>query len=114
MNLQNIYTNIAHILQGEVANEVETEQIVHCASISSMRHAPFTSYVQHRGSVPLHWEQDISANVVPSKPPITSKCRLAIAGNLAPQASLFNIIFSRFTLLLLLDWIIQKPVSCSV
>lgn len=58
-------------LKGDVANEVETEQIVHCASMTSMHYSPYTSYVQHRGSVPIHWMQDITANVVPAKPPIT-------------------------------------------
>ncbi|XP_076813822.1 polyphosphoinositide phosphatase-like isoform X2 [Clavelina lepadiformis] len=57
-------------INGDVANEVETEQIVYCASTSSIHLTPLTSYVQHRGSVPIHWQQDISANVVPSKPPI--------------------------------------------
>nr|CAB3246187.1 polyphosphoinositide phosphatase [Phallusia mammillata] len=57
-------------INGDVANEVETEQIVHCASATSLHHTQFTSYVQHRGSVPVHWSQDISASVVPAKPPI--------------------------------------------
>nr|XP_002125633.1 polyphosphoinositide phosphatase [Ciona intestinalis] len=58
-------------VKGDVGNEVETEQIVHCATSSSLHHTPFTSYVQHRGSVPCQWFQDITASVVPSKPPIT-------------------------------------------
>uniref|UniRef100_H2YYI3 SAC domain-containing protein n=1 Tax=Ciona savignyi TaxID=51511 RepID=H2YYI3_CIOSA len=57
-------------IKGDVGNEVETEQIVHCATSSSLHHTPFTSFVQHRGSVPTHWFQDITANVVPSKPTI--------------------------------------------
>lgn len=51
-------------LDGNVANEVETEQIVY-------RPGPFgkaTSFVQHRGSVPLFWSQDMGS--VPQKPPI--------------------------------------------
>jgi len=56
---------------GNVANEVETEQIVHRAAVTSLHNTPYTSYVQHRGSVPIHWSQDISQNVVPAKPPIT-------------------------------------------
>ncbi|KAK4230016.1 SacI homology domain-containing protein [Podospora fimiseda] len=51
---------------GYVANDVETEQIVSEALTTSF-HAPgpryfasptYTSYVQHRGSIPLHWTQD--------------------------------------------------------
>ena len=62
--------------QGYVANDVETEQIVSAALTTSF-HAPgpqlyanpsLTSYVQHRGSIPLHWTQD-STGVSP-KPAI--------------------------------------------
>lgn len=51
---------------GYVANDVETEQIVADMSTTSF-HAPgpvlyanpnYTSYVQHRGSIPLYWTQD--------------------------------------------------------
>jgi len=51
---------------GYVANDVETEQIVSDAVTTSF-HAPgprlyaspaYTSYVQHRGSIPLFWTQD--------------------------------------------------------
>jgi hypothetical protein len=51
---------------GYVANDVETEQIVSDAQTTSF-HAPgprlyasptYTSYVQHRGSIPLFWTQD--------------------------------------------------------
>lgn len=51
---------------GHVANDVETEQIVSDVLNTSF-HAPgprlyaspnYTSYVQHRGSIPLHWTQD--------------------------------------------------------
>ncbi|KAL8996288.1 MAG: hypothetical protein Q9169_004174 [Polycauliona sp. 2 TL-2023] len=61
---------------GFVANDVETEQIVSEALTTSF-HAPgpqlyanpnFTSYVQHRGSIPLHWTQDNSG--VTPKPDI--------------------------------------------
>ncbi len=51
-----------------MANEVETEQIVHDASVSGFDQGRFTSYVQLRGSVPTHWSQDVS-KMVP-KPPI--------------------------------------------
>jgi hypothetical protein len=47
---------------GDVANEVETEQIVSDGSRMS-------SFVQIRGSIPAHWSQDIS-KMVP-KPPIS-------------------------------------------
>jgi phosphatidylinositol 3,5-bisphosphate 5-phosphatase len=51
---------------GYVANDVETEQIVSEMMTTSF-HAPgpklfanpnYTSYVQHRGSIPLYWTQD--------------------------------------------------------
>ncbi|CAG7836139.1 unnamed protein product [Allacma fusca] len=54
--------------QGEVANEVHTEQIVFDSSVSSFNRGNFTSFVQMRGSIPAHWSQDIS-KMVP-KPPI--------------------------------------------
>lgn len=63
-------------VDGRVANEVETEQIVADINISSF-HDPnkglfnsprYTSYVQHRGSIPLFWSQDVT-NMSP-KPPI--------------------------------------------
>jgi len=56
--------------KGEVANDVETEQIVSNNIVTSLSTSVMTSYVQHRGSIPLHWSQDITANVVPAKPPI--------------------------------------------
>lgn len=61
---------------GYVANDVETEQIVAESQTTSF-HAPgpelycspqYTSYVQHRGSIPLYWTQD-NTGVTP-KPPI--------------------------------------------
>ena len=51
---------------GYVANDVETEQIV-SEMLTTSFHAPgpqlysnpnYTSHVQHRGSIPLHWTQD--------------------------------------------------------
>jgi hypothetical protein len=63
-------------LQGYVANDVETEQIV-SEGLTTSFHAPgpklfanpsYTSYVQHRGSIPLYWTQD-NTGVTP-KPPI--------------------------------------------
>ncbi|KHJ34858.1 hypothetical protein EV44_g1285 [Erysiphe necator] len=62
--------------RGYVANDVETEQIVSEVLTTSF-HAPgpklysnpnYTSYVQHRGSIPLYWTQD-NTGVTP-KPPI--------------------------------------------
>lgn len=53
---------------GDVANEVETEQIVHDSSVSSFKDGNFTSFVQVRGSVPFSWSQDVS-KIVP-KPAI--------------------------------------------
>ncbi|OBT59198.1 hypothetical protein VE04_00322 [Pseudogymnoascus sp. 24MN13] len=61
---------------GYVANDVETEQIV-AEGLTTSFHAPgpklfaspnYTSYVQHRGSIPLYWTQD-NTGVTP-KPPI--------------------------------------------
>ena len=61
---------------GYVANDVETEQIV-SEILTTSFHAPgpelfanpaYTSYIQHRGSIPLYWTQD-STGVSP-KPDI--------------------------------------------
>ncbi|KAL9002429.1 MAG: hypothetical protein Q9188_004633 [Gyalolechia gomerana] len=61
---------------GYVANDVETEQIV-SEGLTTSFHAPgpqlyanptLTSYVQNRGSIPLHWTQDNSG--VSPKPDI--------------------------------------------
>ncbi|KAJ8315856.1 hypothetical protein KUTeg_008006, partial [Tegillarca granosa] len=48
---------------GYVANEVETEQIVHDASLTFLDKTKLTSFVQTRGSIPLHWSQDVSKMV---------------------------------------------------
>ncbi|KAJ3191528.1 phosphatidylinositol-3,5-bisphosphate 5-phosphatase [Irineochytrium annulatum] len=61
---------------GYVANDVETEQIVHDANTTSLVHPrgrygekpSFTSFLQHRGSIPLYWSQE-SSQLAP-KPPI--------------------------------------------
>lgn len=55
-------------LDGDVANEVETEQIVHDASVSDFSQGFYTSFVQMRGSLPDRWSQD-ATKMVP-KPPI--------------------------------------------
>ncbi|KAG0688069.1 phosphatidylinositol-3,5-bisphosphate 5-phosphatase [Pichia californica] len=63
---------------GDVANEVETEQIV-CDMLTSPFHDPaagfynnprYTSFVQHRGSIPLSWSQETAPNIRMTKPPI--------------------------------------------
>jgi hypothetical protein len=51
------------LLQGDVANEVETEQMVHDSGVSSLSSGHFSSFVQLRGSVPSQWSQDISKMV---------------------------------------------------
>jgi hypothetical protein len=55
--------------QGDVANEVETEQMVHDSGVSSFNQSHFTSFVQMRGSIPGHWRQDMGKMV--AKPAIT-------------------------------------------
>ena len=51
-------------LRGNVANEVETEQIVYRRGMQG----EITSFLHHRGSVPVFWSQDMGT--VPQKPPI--------------------------------------------
>jgi hypothetical protein len=55
-------------LNGDVANEVETEQIIHDASVSDFTQGFFTSFVQMRGSMPDRWSQDVTKIV--AKPQI--------------------------------------------
>ncbi|CCH45607.1 hypothetical protein BN7_5190 [Wickerhamomyces ciferrii] len=63
--------------QGNVANEVETEQIVsdllttsfHDSKMGFYNNPRYTSYVQHRGSIPLFWSQE-GTNLKLAKPPI--------------------------------------------
>ncbi|XP_065883626.1 polyphosphoinositide phosphatase-like isoform X2 [Dysidea avara] len=47
--------------EGDVANEVETEQIVHDASTSWHSTGKITSYLQLRGSVPCFWSQEFKS-----------------------------------------------------
>ncbi|KAI0314858.1 SacI homology domain-containing protein [Amylostereum chailletii] len=66
--------------EGNVANEVETEQIVsealttpfsypgHTASAERRPNPRYTSYVQYRGSIPIYWTQEL--NSMSPKPPI--------------------------------------------
>lgn len=55
--------------RGDVANEVETEQMVHDACVSSFSQGHYTSFVQMRGSIPGHWKQEMGKMV--AKPAIT-------------------------------------------
>jgi hypothetical protein len=54
--------------QGHVANDVETEQIVCDPNTGKYVDQHFSSFVQHRGSIPLFWSQDNTGGV--PKPPI--------------------------------------------
>ena len=65
--------------QGDVANEVETEQMLCDASVMSFTAGSYSSYVQVRGSVPLYWSQDISTTM--PKPPITCECNSLFSSN---------------------------------
>jgi len=56
--------------KGDVANEVETEQIVVDSTISNLDKANVTSFVQIRGSVPGQWSQDTGGHTVVPKPQI--------------------------------------------
>ncbi|PGH03327.1 hypothetical protein AJ79_07405 [Helicocarpus griseus UAMH5409] len=84
---------------GYVANDVETEQIV-SEMLTTSFHSPgpklysnpqYTSYVQHRGSIPLYWTQD-STGVSP-KPDI----ELNLVDPFYSAAALhFNNLFERY------------------
>ena len=83
-------------LQGYVANDVETEQIV-SEMLTTSFHAPgpklfsnpnYTSYVQHRGSIPLYWTQD-STGVSP-KPDI--ECKYPTASSALNAHSSVNLV----------------------
>ncbi|ETI20860.1 hypothetical protein G647_07203 [Cladophialophora carrionii CBS 160.54] len=84
---------------GYVANDVETEQIV-SEMLTTSFHSPgpmlfannkYTSHVQHRGSIPLHWTQD-STGVSP-KPDI----HLNVADPFFSAAALhFDDLFKRY------------------
>lgn len=91
-------------LDGDVANEVETEQIVHDASVSSFSQGFFTSFVQLRGSLPDRWSQDAS-KIVP-KPPIIQDCADPYY---EPTARHFNDLLARYgTPVVVLNLIKQK------
>ncbi|KAF6020215.1 FIG4 [Bugula neritina] len=69
--------------KGYVANEVETEQIVHDASQTSFNGGAYTSFVQMRGSIPLYWSQDLTKAM--SKPPISLDFTDPYGGITAPH-----------------------------
>ncbi|KAI8812473.1 polyphosphoinositide phosphatase [Cladochytrium replicatum] len=84
---------------GYVANDVETEQIVFDASTTSF-YTPrgfygskpaYTSFVQHRGSIPLYWSQDTSS--MAPKPPIEQNL---IDPYYSAPAAHFNDMFRRY------------------
>eukprot|EP01127_Copromyxa_protea_P019819 TRINITY_DN6514_c0_g1_i1.p1 TRINITY_DN6514_c0_g1~~TRINITY_DN6514_c0_g1_i1.p1 ORF type:complete len:955 (+),score=148.57 TRINITY_DN6514_c0_g1_i1:163-2865(+) len=54
--------------EGYVANDVETEQIICEPNTGQRIDEHFSSFVQHRGSIPLFWSQDNTGGV--PKPPI--------------------------------------------
>eukprot|EP00108_Taenia_solium_P011833 TsM_001215500 transcript=TsM_001215500 gene=TsM_001215500 len=56
-------------IDGNVANEVETEQMVCDTAEPTLSRMRVSSLVQHRGSVPLFWSQD-TARLVVGKPPL--------------------------------------------
>ncbi|CAD5211242.1 unnamed protein product [Bursaphelenchus okinawaensis] len=57
--------------EGDVANDVETEQLVWDMNSSpSLVTGRFSGFVQRRGSVPLFWSQDPATRGVVGKPPI--------------------------------------------
>ncbi|VDK34912.1 unnamed protein product [Gongylonema pulchrum] len=58
--------------KGQVANDVETEQIVwDTRSSPDFKHGKFSAFVQRRGSVPLIWSQDPATRGVVGKPVIS-------------------------------------------
>ncbi|QRV74438.1 polyphosphoinositide phosphatase [Ceratobasidium sp. AG-Ba] len=96
--------------EGNVANEVETEQIVSEATTTGFYGPPsrsgregtdhprsrvpnprYTSYVQHRGSIPIFWTQD-TTNLNP-KPPIEIT---VVDPYYAPAARHFDRLFARY------------------
>lgn len=56
--------------QGHVANDVEMEQILTDPNMGRYTPRSMSSYVQHRGSIPLYWAQVSAGGVIP-KPPIS-------------------------------------------
>jgi hypothetical protein len=77
--------------EGHVANEVETEQIVHDAGCSFHSNGRYTSFLQLRGSVPSYWSQDITT--IRPKPQIIIDRATPFA---SPAASHFMACLKRF------------------
>ncbi|KAL4715486.1 hypothetical protein ACJJTC_009112 [Scirpophaga incertulas] len=61
--LEQDFSNRGANMHGDVANEVETEQIVHDSMVSSFKSGRFSAFVQLRGSIPSYWSQDVSKMV---------------------------------------------------
>lgn len=85
--------------EGYVANEVETEQIVADMILTSF-HRPgngyydsdrYTSFVQHRGSIPLYWTQE--ASNLTAKPPIQIN---SVDPYFSSAALHFDMLFQRY------------------
>lgn len=85
--------------EGYVANEVETEQIVADMILTSF-HQPgngyydsdrYTSFVQHRGSIPLYWTQE--ASNLTAKPPIQIN---SVDPYFSSAALHFDMLFQRY------------------
>ncbi|GCE99896.1 phosphatidylinositol-3,5-bisphosphate 5-phosphatase [Zygosaccharomyces mellis] len=85
--------------QGYVANEVETEQITADMVLTSF-HRPghgyydsdrYTSFVQHRGSIPLYWTQE--ASNLTAKPPIQIN---SVDPYFSSAALHFDMLFQRY------------------
>ncbi|KIJ30197.1 hypothetical protein M422DRAFT_784087 [Sphaerobolus stellatus SS14] len=107
--------------EGNVANEVETEQIVFEALTTPFSSPPrrtadglrcpnphYTSYVQYRGSIPVYWTQD-TTNMNP-KPPI----EITVVDPFYTAASLhFDDLFKRYgapiMILNLIKWREPQP-----
>jgi len=83
--------------KGHVANDVESEQIVIDGTVTGLllNKSKWTSFVQHRGSIPLFWTQDVSASMGGVKPPIecTTKRLIGDDGTLL----IFLLLFFRST-----------------
>ncbi|RLV89240.1 Polyphosphoinositide phosphatase [Spathaspora sp. JA1] len=96
---------------GNVANEIETEQIIsdmltssfHDCKYGYYNNPRYTSFVQHRGSIPLYWTQDL--NKLP-KPPIEINL---IDPFYQSSAKHFNDLFARYgSPIIILNLIKQK------
>ncbi|KAG7662137.1 FIG4 [[Candida] subhashii] len=96
--------------RGNVANEIETEQIVsdmlttsfHDSRYGFYNNPRYTSFVQHRGSIPLYWTQDSRL----PKPPIEINLTDPFYKSSAKH---FNNLFQRYgSPLIILNLIKQK------